>query len=187
MHRLKRFMCLGITGLCFLLASTGMGASYTVNVSLSTSTVNPLALQQSILSDLTTGSYLGKAVASPFFANTYSVTVTGKNPMYTGPSVSTTLINLDMIANKLVAISTQTLPYLYGSGMLYERSKNAGTFGYFMSLCNDATNYMIFPTTGSETFTWSPSTCNQVLGFMDNWIVTQTSGIAVIPNPPLGF
>lgn len=185
--RLRLFMRACLTILCFLAAPTAKAATYTLNVSLATSTVNPSALQQDILSNMTTGQYLGKATASAFFANTYSVTVTGKNLTYTGPSVSTTLITLDTIANKLTAISTYTHLTGYAQGMMYERVSDASALGYFMGLCANATNYVIIPSTIPLPFTWSKDTCNQVLGFMDNWIVTQTSGIAVIPNPPPGF
>jgi len=163
-------------------------ASYTVNVSLSSSTINPLSVQKDLLATLTTGYFLGTATPSIFFANTYSVNLFGRNPAFQAPSVSTTLITLDTITNKLTTISTYTYIVGYAQGMLYERNHDAGTLGYFMGLCDNATNYNVIPSTVPPIgVVWSSSTCNQVLGFMDDWIVTQTSGLAVIPNPPVGF
>lgn len=177
LSRLFTRVCL--TVLCFSAAPIAKAATYTLNVSLATSTVNPSSLQQSILSDLTTGPYLGSSKVSPFFANTYSVTVNGKNPNYQAPSVSTTLINLDTISDKLTVISTYTHLTGYAQGMMYERNNDAESLGYFMGLCANATNFNLVKI--------DSTTCNGVLGFMDNWIVTQTSGLAVVPNPPPGF
>lgn len=173
------FTFVGLVSLFLLLSSTSHALTYTVNIFISSSTVNPAALQKDLLSTLTTGQYLGSSVSSPFFPNTYSVTVTGRNPIYQGPQVSSPLITLDSITNKLITISTYTHLTGYAQGMLYERDSNASNIGGFMALCGNATNFGLVKV--------DSTTCNDVLGFMDNWIIHQTSGIAVIPNPPPGF
>lgn len=172
--------CLGL----LLLPNVSNAATYTANVSLSSSAVSPVSLLADVLSSLTTGQYLGTSVASPFFPNTYSVTLKGRNPNYQPPIVpppivSTSLITLDTITNKLTSISTYTYIVGYAQGMLYERVHDAGVLGFHMGLCTSATTFNLV--------TIDSTTCNAVLGYVDQWIMSQSSGIAVVPNPPVGF
>lgn len=167
------FLFLGITGLFISVPRVSIAASYTVNVSVSSSAVNPAALQQDVLSALTTGPFLGAATKS-IFANTYDVKLFGKNPSYQGPSVSTTLITLDTIASKLVAISMATNEFLYAQGMVYERNNDAALLGDFMTQCSTA---------NAHDF----ALCNAILGYADDYIMHQTSGVAVVPYPLVGF
>lgn len=163
----KGSLFLAMITLFTFLPSIGGSATYTINVSLSTSAINPTALQQDILSNLTTGQYLGTATPSPFFANTYSVSVKGKNPTYTGPSVSTTLLNLDTIADKLTKISTDTFVYGYVNGMAYERKHDIGLIGDYFVHCDSA------PYFNESSATWSNSTCFTALGSASNAIYQQ--------------
>lgn len=156
------------------LPSVSIAATYTVNVSLSTSAVNPASLLADVLSSLTTGQYLGSYIAHPYLPNAYSLSVKGRNPNYQPPSVSTSLIALDAITTKLVAISTATNELMYGEGMMYERRNNAGVLGYFMTKCSTET---------AHDFTL----CNTILGFADDFILNQTSGMPVVPYPLVGF
>jgi hypothetical protein len=149
------------------------------------STGTPESVGKALIAQTTT-QFNATVVANPLAANTYTGKLFGLNPNYVPPGVSTTILTLDNVANKLISISTNTVEILYGEGMLYERNNEAGLLGYFMGLCANATNYVIAPSTVTPA-NWDKETCNQVLGYVDNYIVFQTSGVAVVPNPIVGF
>lgn len=170
----KSMLAWVVAGLCSLTTVSTHAATYTLNVSLSTSAVFPAQLQSEILGSLTTGQYIGTSVASPYFPNTFSVTVKSKNPAYQAPSVSTTLINLDTIANKLVDASSYSYHAAFANGMYYERGNDLAALGYIK------TTYCV-PGLLFKGVAIDSVTCNNMLGFANDWIVSQTSGIAVVP------
>ena len=155
-----------------------------VNTFIVVTSTAPVSVGQTLLSQIS-NQFNASVMANPLAANTYQIRLFDLNPNYvTSPAV----VTLNDLANKLTAISTYTYVTGFASGELYERFNNAGSIGYFMGLCNNATNFYVMP---GDSMTWTTSidstTCNNVLGFMDNWIINQTSGIAVVPNPPPGF
>lgn len=151
------FMCMGIFIACGFLLSGIAAASYTLNISLSTSTANPSTFQQDLLTDLTVGRYLGISKASPFFANTYSVTVNGKNPNYQGPLVSTTLITLDSITQRLTDISSDTYAYGMANGMDYQKKIMLDGIGTFLQACSSAAYF------NTSTTSWNQGVCTTTL------------------------
>lgn len=139
------------------------------------STGTPESVEQALLVQIA-NQFNASLFTNPLASNTYQIKLFGLNPNYvTAPG----LITLDTLANKLTAISSQTVVTGFASGMLYERNNDAGMIGYYMGLCDNATNFSLV--------TIDSTTCQGVLGFMSNWIVFQTSGIAVVPNPPPGL
>lgn len=146
--------------------------AYTV-ITLSTGTTE--TTEQALL-DQIKSQFNASVLVNTLVPNTYQIKLFGLNPNYITPPA---VVTLDQVTGKLVAISTNTAELLYGQGMTYERNNDAGAIGYFMSLCDNATNFTLT--------TIDPLTCKNVLGFMDNWIMIQSSGIAVVPNPLVGF
>jgi hypothetical protein len=131
----------------------------TVSTSTDESTETALIAQ-------TTTQFNASLFVNPFTPNTYQVKLFGLNPNYNPPPT-------------VAQIEQNTVQFEYASGMIYERSGDAGALGYFMSLCDNATNFALV--------TIDSTTCQGVLGFMDQWIVTQTSGVAVLPDPLVGL
>lgn len=173
----KGSLFLAMITLFTFLPSIGGSATYTINVSLSTSAINPTALQQDIFGNLTTGYYLGTIVADRYQANTYRATISGKNPSFQAPSVSTTLLNLDTIADKLTKISTDTFVYGYVAGMAYERKHDIGLVGDYFVHCDSA------PYFDASSIEWSSSTCNTALGRASNSVYQQNfSSPTVVPG-----
>lgn len=167
----------GIIGLLTCLVP--VSNAYTVII---LSTGVPESVEQTLLTQTTT-QFNASVIVNPLVNNTYQVKLFGLNPNYQ-PITPTPLITLDQITQNLTAISTYTYVQGFASGMVYERNNDSGMLGNFMGLCDNATNFF---EVGQSTFPIDSSTCQQVLGFMDNWIITQSSGLAVVPNPPPGF
>lgn len=125
----------------------------------------PESAEQALL-QATSAQFTVDTFVNPFFPNTYALTLHGLNPSYNPPLTNAQLIQL--------------LPqYPFGAGMMYERTTDAGHLGSYMGLCNSATSFNLISI--------DSTTCQGVLGFMDNFLVTQTSGVAVIPNPLPGL
>lgn len=141
---------------------------------ITTSTGVPVTVEQSLITQIK-NQFNASVFVNPLAANTYQVKLFGLNPNYQ----SLPLVTLDTITNKLTSISTYTYVVGYAQGMLYERGKNSSSLGYFMGLCDNATNFNLT--------TIDTTTCNSVLGYMDNLITQQTDGIAIVPDPPVGF
>lgn len=126
------------------------------------------SVEQSLL-QATSDQFLIDVKTNPFFPNTYNVTLHGLNPSFNPSPTSADLMKI--------------LPqYPFAAGMIYERDNDAGMVGYTMSLCDNATNFMPNPPQ-----TWDPATCVQALGYIDNAIVFQSSGEAVLPDPLPGL
>lgn len=120
----------------FLAAQDANAATFTVSVSLSTSIASPASFQQDLLSNLTTGFYLG-TVTPGILSNTYNVKVTGKNPSFqpvVGPSAA--LITLDSIIEKGIKISTDSYVYGFANGMSYERADDLRIISGFGATCS---------------------------------------------------
>lgn len=105
-----------LTILALLLGSDVFGA---INVYRSTSA--PSALESQFLADVTT-QYL--VTVKPGLFGSVTVTLLGKNPLYTPPAISTTILTLDSITQRLVQISSDNFVYGYADGMDNERAEN---------------------------------------------------------------
>lgn len=149
--------------------------AYTV---VTVSTGVPPTVEKALLAQTTT-QFNASLIVNPLAANTYQVKLFGFNPAYQPPPPAPALINLDTLTTKLTAISTYTYVLGFASGMLYERNSDAAILGFYMNLCSSATTFNLVKI--------DSTTCQGVLGFMDNWIIRQSSGLAVVPNPPPGF
>lgn len=148
------FLCLFVSGASnafFLQVTTSTGTPESVGVAL---------LQQ------TTTQFNALLIQNPLVPNTYSIKLFGLNPNYTPTDLNANLV-------------TQLQTFPYASGMVYERSNDAGLLGAFMSLCGNATNFNLVKI--------DSTTCQGVLGYVDNFIISQTSGIAVVPSPLVGL
>lgn len=102
---------------CFLYAATGLlvavsNVCATVNISFSSSAAT---LQDEFIQN-TTSQYTGTLTKSPYFANTYSFTITGKNSGYQPPAVSSPIATATAV--------DALLAYGVGNGMDYERYAN---------------------------------------------------------------
>lgn len=117
------------------LAQASHAATFTVSVSVSSSVANPASLQQSLLSNLTTGFYLG-TVTPGILANTYNVKLTGKNPAFQPAGPSASLITLDSIVDKAIKMSTDTYVYGFANGMVYERNDDLRIISNFGATCS---------------------------------------------------
>lgn len=130
---------------------------------------NSAGVSESVGKDLiakTTAQFNAQLIVNPIVSNTYTIKLLGLNPNYVLPYISA-----DML------MKLQVFPYAAAMG--YERNNDASILGAFMSLCGNATNF--------NMVTIDSTTCQGVLGFMDNFIITQTSGVAVVPNPLVGL
>lgn len=155
------------------------GASYTLNVSLSTSAANPSALQQALLSDLTTGPYLGIAKPSPFFANTYSVTLNGKNPNYLSPSGSTANLTMDGLLRRLESTTTDYFLYGYLTGMQNERQNDLYIMGGYGLNCSTPTAFV----RQSTTTAWNVAQCMDAINTVYRAIYQQYQSTPVVVVP----
>lgn len=175
---LKRFTFAGIVAMSFLLPSFTMSATYTLNVSLSTSAVNPSSLQQELLATLTTGQYLGRATPSPFFANTYSLTINGKNPLYQpgAVSVSTTIATMDGLLKRLEATTTDYFLYGYQSGVAYERDTDLQIIGGYGVRCSTSSFFVRQSTVPA----WNPGVCMDSLNNAGTAIYQQNLSTPII-------
>lgn len=177
---MKSLICTSLITLALLLSLSGITPVNAFTV-ITVSTGTAPTIEKELLAQATT-QFNASLVVNPLASNTYTLKLFGRNPNYTAPPA---VVTLDQVTAKLVAISSNTSELLYAEGMVYERKNDAGMIGAFMNLCGNATNYAVTP--GGIPATWDPATCHQVLGFMDNWIMIQSSGIAVTPDPLEGF
>lgn len=104
----KLFIYSALSAFCFV-----GRAHAAVNVSFSTAA--PKSIQQEFIAS-TTGFYLSTVTKSPYFADTYSLTIHGKNPNYQPPAVSSPILT----ATAFEACAA----YGVGNGMDYERYAN---------------------------------------------------------------
>lgn len=140
-------------------------AQATVNVSFSGT--QAAVLQQEFIS-ATTGQYLSTLTPNPFFKDTYSLTITGKNPAYQ-PSVCPT-----------PGVSPTT-PFEYGWGFGVEAGEKISM--------NRISNYILNCSTpayfGASTTTWSAGSCSTALMAAESDIYSlQFSTPPVLPVMP---
>lgn len=175
MRLFKGFIFAGLLMSMWLQGDVTEAATFTVNLSVSSSA--PTGLQTDILSTLTTGQYLGTAKPSAFFANTYTVTIDKRNPAYTGPTASTTLLTMDSLLTRLERTTTDYFVYGYRSGMSYERVNDLGILGGYGVNCSTPSVFSRYSTINS---TWNVMTCYDALNNVQNSIYQQNFSSAVI-------
>lgn len=158
-----------------LMATLAHGA---VNVYFAPSV--PATLQDDFIANATS-QYVGVLTKSAFQTNTYTLTVSSKNPAYLPPSpvaVSTPLITLDSITSKLINISTDSYVYGYVDGMFRERVTDIEILGDFGVHCSSA-GYFVRQSTQT---TWNPSVCGDALNSANLSIYQQFgSTVPVVP------
>lgn len=136
---------------CISLQPTrGNAATYTVNTYL-----NSDELSKDLIA-ATTNQYVA-TVKPGLLPNMFSITVTGKNPSYQPPSVSTSIITLDAITRQLTTISTWTYVYGWADGREYTRDEFLNQVGRFAINCSSASYF------GVSTTTWNQAVCTQTV------------------------
>lgn len=159
---------------CALFAGPAESAG-TINTYFSSSA--PASLMADFLAS-TTNQYLGSLVPSPYFANTYSLTLSGKNPNYFPPVVpapSTPTVNATQLLQALVDVSTSTYIYGWADGVDNERKRDTGFINNFLVNCSSAP-YFKAPVAG-----WSISVCTTTLATAYNFIYQQSFSTPIAP------
>jgi hypothetical protein len=132
------------------LVSPLWAANSTVNVYVPTDIANDLIAS-------TTSQFLGTLKPSTFFSNTFSFTITGRNPDYKPPQVSSGTASVRDLLNTIVTISTSTYPYGWSDGMEYGRWVDLGRVSYYVVNCSTPSVF------GASTTTWNAGVCNDAL------------------------
>lgn len=171
-----QFACATVA--CVALSAGAMGATYAVNVSLPSA-----ALAKDLLANAT-NQYIGTITPSAYFANTWTLTLTGKNPNYNPPPPpvsSTPTVDATQLLGALVAVSTSTYPYGWADGMEYGRYLDLGRVSYYDINCSSPT--VFDPNVSSAT--WSVVTCNTALGVVhDSIYQLNLATPTVVPGGP---
>jgi hypothetical protein len=120
-----------------------------------------------------TNQYLGTLTKSAFFANTYSFSVTRKNPAYQPPAPP---LDPNRIVNEFIANSTYTYVYGWANGMENERAKNLRSISDFSVQCSSPGFYGV-------TGAWDVRVCTTTLANIHQYIYDQSfSTPTVIPG-----
>lgn len=180
-RRLIRFISTLLGAASVLLIASTTSSAGVVNVYTATP-----ALQQDFIA-MTTSQYLGTLTASPYFAGSYSLTLTGKT--FTGipgtcPPPATLDQQLAIATTTLAALSTDYYLNGWANGMQYERYQNIQTMGYFAQC---STSAFVAPA-GQSTSTWKvpkidTTTCSFILGYVSNFVYQQNfSSPTIVPG-----
>ena len=150
---------LSIAGVLLFGLLTGP-SHFTGRAEAANSTVNVTVPQELALQLIasTTAQYLGILKPSAFFPNTYSLTITGKNPAYEPPLPPQT-VGAPQLLSALVAVSTGNYVYGWASGMEYGRVIDMNAIIRYEVNCSTPSVF------GSTTVTagWHPDTCGTAL------------------------
>ena len=150
-------------------------AGAAVNVYFASSA--PPALQNELIAAVTT--QFPSTLAPGFFSNTWTITVSSMN---TPPPCGATVYlpaQIDTDVNNIVAVTTATGVYMFGSGMTYQQQQEEGLIGAMGQLCGSPTDYNLVQTTPS---TFNPNTCEDVVGTLENQLFNESlSTPTVIP------
>jgi hypothetical protein len=161
-----------------ILAFSCVGVQASVNIYFAASA--PPSLQNNLIAGLTT-QYNAQVTLSPYFANTYTVTISSANPAGTcgATTVITQPCELDQDISNMIAVSTYTGVYMFGSGMVYQQDQQEDFVGEMNNLCGSATSYTLIQ---SSTGTFSKATCQDVTGTIEDELFNeQLSTPTVIP------
>lgn len=136
----------------FLLASELNAA---VNVYINTSA--PPTLQADFIAAVTS-QYNATVVKSPYFANTYSITINSKK--VPSPCTGTAPCNLDKNVALMVANSTKTYEYGFANGMDEERLQNVYEIHYLQGVDYAKKTCGGVPLAPTSTVSVSTGTCH---------------------------
>ncbi len=130
------------------LAPSVWAANTTVNVYV------PADISADLIAS-TTAQFLGVLKPSAFLPNTFSLTISGRNPNYKPQPAETASVK-DLL-NTIVTISTATYPYGWADGMEYGRWVDLGRVSYYVVNCSTPSVF------GGSTTTWNAGVCNDAL------------------------
>lgn len=133
-----------------------------VNVDLAKGT--PLSLQDDFIANAT-NQYLATVTKSPYFANTYSLLISGKK-LYIPPIVSSPIYTSTAV-DALLANG-------WGLGQLSERDMDLNAIEHFSINCSSKTMFV------TSTNTWDADSCYFTLRTIYDFIFKQTFGTAPI-------
>lgn len=187
-HRIFVMRSILVIGLTLLGSAKAIA---TVNVSF---TSQAQTLQNEFIANATS-QYLGTLVPSPYFAGTYTLTISGKNPAYQPncpacpacppPSSNCTLTQQQV--DDLIYVSTTTYPQGFANGMDAERCQNVkslwNTWSIDMASGTCAGQY-IPPTASSQAI---QGICSQAFQVMISTVsqrwnyIYDTSGACIAP------
>jgi hypothetical protein len=125
--------------------------------------------------------FTAQVSSNPFIGNTYSINLLEQNPNYVLPGqvVPSAPCQLDQDVDTIVAETTWTGVYMFGSGMTYQQNQQIGLIGALGNLCGYATNYNLVET---STTTFNKNTCQDVIGTIENELFNESlSTPTVIP------
>lgn len=116
-----------------------------------------------------TNQYQATVTKSPYFNNSWTLNVSGRNP--TPPPVQSapkdwqtqldiTTTTLSALLPELIKVSTDTYFYGWTDGVMYERNDNLYTADQYYIKCSSQTHFNNYPSTGP----WNASVCQ--------WIIT---------------
>jgi len=174
-----------------LLPGFARSATYTYNIYLSTAITNPATFSNQFLGS-TTSQYTATVSSSPWFANTFDITILGNNPKWnpappppppppppvTAVSFDTTTFQTDLQA----MIGSSSMTYLGGwrDGESAERIQDINTLSSYQFNCSSVTYFA--HTEGSST-TWDLGTCEDAIADPTNDIYTQSfSTPTIVPG-----
>lgn len=166
----KGARCL-IAALCFAAAQGALATDFTIHVR-----TTDFALAQDILAQTTTGYYLGTFTKSATFANTWTVSVTGKNPNYK-PPLPLTFVSAQDLLNALVRVSTSTYPYGWADGIEYGRGYDLSRISNYIVQCGTPSVF------GATAANWDRTICTTALMCAEQDIYnTKFSSPTVVPG-----
>lgn len=176
--RLLAITTMALAGGFLLGPRASEAATYTVNVYTSTSAVEPAKLQKDFIAS-TTNQYLSTLKAG--FFNAYTLTIRAKNPAYTPPVVSTTIVTLDRLVDKMILASTWTYIYGAANGMDYQRAVDMNRISNYLINCSSGPYFGVH-----STASWNWGTCTTALNVVLQDIYSlKFSSPTVIPTMPI--
>lgn len=164
-----------VAGIILFLASTAGAGN--INVYLFPGT-DP-SLEQQFLGS-TTSQFQTTVATSPYFPGEYILSISGVNPSYVPSVPSQVVLDTGSFVQMVLYNSTYTFTIGWAYGMLYERNHDADHIQTFISECSTP-SYFNDPSSTMPAVAIDPTTCKQVLNTLYCFIVSQTSGLAVVP------
>lgn len=156
----------------------GQAQCATGSLNVYSSSTAPTSLLTDFMASATS-QWLGTVTASPFFANTYSFTISGKNPNYlppAPPAISTPTVNAADLLKALVDVSTSTYIYGWADGRDGANLDTMAQLNSYLLNCSSA------PYFKASTGTWSVSTCTTTLTTAFKFVYDQYTSTPIAPK-----
>jgi len=134
--------------------SLNAGTTYTIY----TYTSDPKIAAEIIAN--TTTQYVVSYSTKQYFSNSWFSTMISTRTGATCGGGGTEPCQLDQDINNMIAISTYTGVFMYGSGMTYQNKVDEGVLVSWDQLCGDPTNFTLIQAT---TATWNAATCEDAI------------------------